>query len=266
MQDIGGLNHDQFIDSCLLAGSDLCDTFPPLDINFTFKNALDLMKAHRTVDAIVAHFKENAAVKKSDYLEKYRKAKSAIRYHIILNDEGKVEPMHLSEAPKDIHVFIGERLPDEVYFYLSRGVMGPQVLDMLILQKIVEDPPLDNGDGDDYRKFLEGLQGIRTQSLALLSQPLHRFWSARTIDVIYWYDETKPRRLAPKDLLPTPYDTIMNWNVKEADFSTLLSASKVCIPIEFISPRCLFLIVWCITQLCSNCFSHSWLSYKDDRT
>ncbi|MBM6387600.1 MAG: hypothetical protein JSY10_27070 [Paenibacillus sp.] len=35
--------------------------------------------------------------------------------------------MNVENAPNDIHEFIGYRLPDEIYYYLMRGLIGPQV-------------------------------------------------------------------------------------------------------------------------------------------
>jgi hypothetical protein len=46
----------------------------------------------------------------------------------VLTDEGEVKPLNIEQAPNDIHEFIGYRLPDEVYYYLVRGLIGPQVL------------------------------------------------------------------------------------------------------------------------------------------
>lgn len=44
-----------------------------------------------------------------------------------MNEDGEVRPMNIEHVPNDIHEFIGYRLPDEVYYYLMRGLIGPQV-------------------------------------------------------------------------------------------------------------------------------------------
>ncbi|POG64340.1 hypothetical protein GLOIN_2v1676459 [Rhizophagus irregularis DAOM 181602=DAOM 197198] len=46
---------------------------------------------------------------------------------MVLTDDGKIEPLNVENAPTDIHDVIGYRLPDEIYYYLSKGLMSPQV-------------------------------------------------------------------------------------------------------------------------------------------
>lgn len=174
-------------------------------------------------------------IQQQKYLDKYQRARAALKHHVILTDEGKVEPLDLADAPSDVHEFIGKRYPEEVYFYLSRGVMGPQVLNMLASGELIESAPLDNGDSDEYRRFLLDLSPIRTQALSLLAAPLHRYWFSREVYVYFWYDPKNPRKLIHKELQPTPYEISSQWTLKEAVFRPEMEKTKVCI--AFIS-RC----------------------------
>lgn len=136
-------------------------------------------------------------------------------HHVIFTEEGKAEPLHSETAPSDVHEFIGQRLPEELYFYLSKGMIGPQVVDMLATGELVVVAPFDNGDADEYRKFLDALNPLRLQALSLLAQPLNRYWVSKEVNVHYWFDKNIQRKLVHKDVVPTPYELTKKWNVKE---------------------------------------------------
>ncbi|KAJ6261863.1 hypothetical protein Dda_2662 [Drechslerella dactyloides] len=227
MQDLGGLNHDQFIDACILSGFEFCNTFPILDKQPAnlFKTCLDYLKTWRSATGIVNQYGESPAIRDSGYLDRYRRAKLAIKHQPILTDDGKIEPFNLDEATGDMHEFVGNRLPEEVYFYLSRGVISAPVLDMLVNGELLELPPLDSGESDAYRTFLEGLQNLRAQCLSLLAQPLQHWWNNRKVNIVYWYDKTSPKQLTFKDVNPTLYEATSTWNARDTVFSTALAAS-----------------------------------------
>ena len=225
-------SNEQFVDACLLAGSDLCSTFPPLEGGpQPLKAALELLQRYRNVTNVVNAEQQNPALTKaiqqSGYLDKYYRARAAVKHHVIMTDDGKVEPLELNEAPSDVHEFIGQRFPEELYFYLSRGVIGPQVPNMLASGELIEMAPLDNGESEEYQKFLESLVPIRTQALSLLAQPLHRFWQNKDVSVYYWFDPKKPRKLVHKEVQPTPYEATSSWNVREATFKPVLGKKGV---------------------------------------
>ncbi|EWC48207.1 hypothetical protein DRE_02311 [Drechslerella stenobrocha 248] len=227
MQDLGGLNHEQFIDACILSGFDFCNTFPIIDKQPAnlFKTCLDFLKTWRSATGIVNQYSESPTIRDSGYLDKYRRAKLAIKHQPILTDDGKIEPFNLDEAPGDMHEFVGNRLPEEVYFYLSRGVIGSQVLDMLVTGELQELPPLDSGENETYKVFLESIQTLRAQCLCLLAQPLQHWWNNKKITITYWYDKVNPKPVAFKDLNPTLYEATSTWNAKEALFGPALASS-----------------------------------------
>lgn len=231
LSDLPATN-EQFIDACLLAGSDLCNTFPPLEGGpQPLKTALELLHRYSNVTSVINAPQENAALQKliqqSGYLDKYYRARAAVKHHVIMTDDGKVEPLELNDAPSDVHEFIGQRFPEELYFYLSRGVIGPQVPNMLASGELIEMSPLDNGESDEYQRFLESLLPIRTQALSLLAQPLHRFFQHKEVHVYYWFDPKKPRKLVHKEVEPTPYELASLWHVREATFRPVLEKNHV---------------------------------------
>lgn len=151
LQDLH-VSDDQFLDICLLAGFEYCNSFPPLNhsamsMGFTFKgkkkkkggDQMDekLMYGHKDVHDLVKHHKtgfntvqayvDDPSVSKSHYVDMFCRARCVIKYHPVITDEGQVRPLNKEYAPNDIHEFIGYRLPDELYYYLMRGLISPQV-------------------------------------------------------------------------------------------------------------------------------------------
>ncbi|CDH60807.1 xpg i-region protein [Lichtheimia corymbifera JMRC:FSU:9682] len=194
LQDLH-VSDDQFLDICLLAGFEYCNSFPPLNhsamsMGFTFKDVHDLVKHHKTGFNTVQAYVDDPSVSKSHYVDMFCRARCVIKYHPIITDEGQVRPLNKEYAPNDIHEFIGYRLPDELYYYLMRGLISPQSINTLVSGVLIENAPLDNGDTTEYRNFLLGLLGIRTQTLSLLTQPLHQFYQSRKIASHFYFDPT----------------------------------------------------------------------------
>lgn len=220
-----------FIDACVLAGSEICRAFPPFEgsPHNAFMSSVELLKRCRNVATVVNTHPE--PIQQSGYLDRYRKARAAVKHHAIFTSDGKAEPLDFAEAPSDVHEFIGQRLPEELYYYLSKGVIGPQVLDMLATGELIEIAPFDNGDSDEYKKFLENLNPLRTQALGLLAQPLHRFWFSKEINVYYWFDKNNPRKLIHKEVSVSPAEQTRKWNVRESVFKPELEKDGVWLPL-----------------------------------
>ncbi|CAO3688983.1 unnamed protein product [Umbelopsis ramanniana] len=186
-----GLSEDQFLDVCILAGFDYCPTFPPLSnnmIGFTFKGTHDLVKHHKTGFNVVQAYADDPSVSKTHYIDTFCRTRCAVKYHLVYTDDGEVRPLHHERAPSDLHEIIGYRLPDEVYFYLLTGMIGPQVINCLESGVLIENAPLCNGETQEYHIFLQQLLNIRTQTLSLLSQPLHKFYESRKVITVFWFD------------------------------------------------------------------------------
>ncbi|RIB04281.1 hypothetical protein C2G38_695160 [Gigaspora rosea] len=97
---------------------------------WSFKGVHDLIKQYRNGFNAVQGYADHASVQKTNYIETFCRTRCSIKFHMVLTDEGRVEPLNAETSPSDIHDVIGYRLPDEVYFYLSRGLMSPQYLNL----------------------------------------------------------------------------------------------------------------------------------------
>ncbi|KAL7309521.1 hypothetical protein PS15m_010389 [Mucor circinelloides] len=227
LQDLH-VSDEQFLDICILAGFEYCPTFPPLStshVSFTFNGVHDLIKQHKTGFNAVQAFSDNPTVSKTNYIDTFCRTRCAVKYHLVIHDDGEVKPLNIDNAPNDIHEFIGYRLPDELYYYLMRGLIGPQSINSLVSGVLIESAPLDNGESIEYQNFLTQLLNIRTQTLSLLTQPLHPFYKTRKIASYFWFEPTVEQIMhhqptegnASTRVDATPLNTIYektsSWNV-----------------------------------------------------
>jgi len=220
MADLGNISSDMFVDACLLFGSALLPTIPQLNSQSQRKpsglrRAVDMIMGlgHTGVDVCV-HYQDDPQLRAMNYLDRYKRARLAVKHHVVLTAEGKVEPFDVKSASGDMHDIIGRRLPDEMYFYLSRGVIGPRVLNWRTAGEIIELPPLDNGDHEEYRAFVrDQLTELRKTTLSLLSHSLHRFYQHSDVTLRCWFDPSNARIIGMKDL-PDPKPLLASWNYK----------------------------------------------------
>ncbi|CAG8695863.1 30025_t:CDS:10, partial [Gigaspora margarita] len=219
------LTDDQFLDVCILAGFEYCGTFPPLNSEFSFKGVHDLIKQYRNGFNAIQGYADHASVQKTNYIETFCRTRCAIKFHMVLTDEGRVEPLNAETSPSDIHDVIGYRLPDEVYFYLSRGLMSPQVINTLIFGVLIENPPLCNGETQEYKQFLRQILDLRTQAMGLLTQPLHQFYQSRRVVSVYWF-ESGNEHLLNHNVAPSVHETLNTWNVLERGLEEEKKAQK----------------------------------------
>jgi len=212
------ISEDQFLDIGILLGFDQSPPFPPSVHEQALKATVDMVKYYKSGHSAVSAFSEHPAVKAMQYNDHFARTRTMIRCSLVLNSEGTVQPLplaitnstsstsgsgghhnHLTAAdiPVDLQDIFTHRLPDEVYFYLSRGLMGPQALIWLTTGQIIESPPLDNGETSEYKRFVkevitDGQTGPRAMTLAMLTSVMHNFWSKKQVSGYFWFDQPTP--------------------------------------------------------------------------
>lgn len=208
-------------------------SFPPTVHDQALKATIDLVKYYKTGHGAICAF-DHPAVKgpggvgpagaggggpgggmggpagaaSGAYLELFARARSVVRFGLVMGSEGTVGPLPLalgavgvnvsgghpqgqgqgghqaiapSDIPQDLHEIFTHRLPDEAYFYLSRGLLSPHSLLWLTTGVIAEYPPLDNGETTEYKRFVkevvtEGQTGPRATALAVVCAGLGGWW------------------------------------------------------------------------------------------
>ncbi|KAF9974825.1 hypothetical protein BGZ73_001685 [Actinomortierella ambigua] len=234
MQDLQ-LSDDQFLDLCILAGFDHFPTFPPLNMEsggFTIRNFVDLLRTHRTGFNAVKAFADSPGVVSSNYADLFMRTRCAMRYQPVLTTEGHIEPLNADQAPSDIHEFVGYRLPDEVYYYLSRGVISEFAFNVLLSGYSVEYSPLCNGETMEYRELLKTtVLGIKAQTLANLTAHLYSFYRDKKVSALYWFEfgTAAPDHPIKEDAAPVKVSEVANWKTGkstikgEATFASALA-------------------------------------------
>lgn len=215
------ISDDLFMDCMILAGAEHMPVFPPLVTpeTITFPKIVELVRHYKTGHACVMAFNEDPRIKApgspptttSQYADQFMRTRAMYKYSLILSSDGSVQPLPLAvpapapgagnsfsmtaaDIPLDLHEVFTHRLPDEIYFYLSRGLLSPHALIWLTSGTIVERPPLCNGETSDYRRFIkevitEGATGPRAMTLALISSVVHTFWTSRRVIGVFWFDQ-----------------------------------------------------------------------------
>ncbi|PPQ69602.1 hypothetical protein CVT26_001590 [Gymnopilus dilepis] len=239
-----GVTEDQFLDIGILVGFEHSPAFPPTVHEQALKATVDMVKYYKSGHAAVSAFSDHPAVKAIGYSDHYARTRSMIRYSLILSSEGTVLPLPLAitnpaghgpsnhhshhptaaDIPQDLHEIFTNRLPDEIYFYLSRGLLGPQALVWLTTGQIVENPPLDNGETTEYKRFVkevitDGQTGPRATALALISSVCHSFWANKKVQGAFWFEQPNQHQ---KPVLHNSLQTaqlaerVTGWNVNYA--------------------------------------------------
>lgn len=149
------------------------------------------------------------------YADQYKRAVANVRHHIIVTAEGDIIPLDKEHAPSDIHEFIGLRLPEELYMYLCRGVVQPQVLNWLTSGTINVTSPTAGGEGQAAQKLAGSqLDPLRRRALTLLAEPIHRYYQTKEISTRLWFDRENDIKFTSRSIQPSPREALSKWNVK----------------------------------------------------
>lgn len=232
----GTVTENIFVDACLLSGSPFLPTLPSLSA----PNRTDLLKPHSAIKVImstngrsghsaVINNHDDPRVKQMEYVERYQKARSAIRNHPIYTIEGRIEPLDTNSMPNDAVNYLQSRLPDEVYHYLSAGLVNARILQWRTACHIFDVPPMDGGDSPEYRSLVSSkLTPLRTTAINLLSSSLHNWYRHKNLEQRCWFSEPSA---APQEIRVVGTQeniaVVDVWNVKEAIFRDAVSKHKV---------------------------------------
>ncbi|KAG7666027.1 uncharacterized protein J8A68_000457 [[Candida] subhashii] len=153
----------------------------------------------------------------------YFKGHSAIKYIPVLNKDGYVQlynvemaklgfdsnidfldedtqdeeseidnqPQSVVKIPNDIHEIISQRLPPELYYYQSIGLLPLELLESIVKGQFDIRPNLEIGLNDSFKSLINSkyyLDNLDYQ-FNLLTQLLARYYQVKTINVKFWYKD-----------------------------------------------------------------------------
>lgn len=259
---------DEFVDIAMAVGNDLQPTtLPPLQIYpvpQVFEIALEMVIATGT-NFYAYQFSNPIREESAEFIERYQKGVSALRYMPVLKDSGKVE-LHVSTEsaseslgnnedlyggkqgtfhdnvdsadssqakstsprpiPSDVHDFIAQQLPSEYYFYKSLGLVSGKLFDAITTGVYPEEPPLDGGSTNSYRNLVKkSVEYFKNKEINLLTQPINRYYQIKPIKQINWFAPEDPTLLTNR-VTPSIFDRLNKLVVKTDDKAKIFSISE----------------------------------------
>ena len=223
LERLGNIPVHVFVDALLISGSNQLAAFPPLTSAAPYKNKLptikDAVDAINTASGSASRLcaQNNDLAVKEVYLDQYKRAIAGIRHHIVMTLDGDIVALDKEHSPSDLHDIVGLRLPEELYMYLSRGMIQPQVLKFLTSGAVYITVPIAGGDSDSYRTLVQSqLDPLRRQAITLLAEQNHRYYQTKEISTRLWFDRENEEKFNSKSVLPSPRERLSRWHVKDS--------------------------------------------------
>ena len=158
------ISHESFQDLALLAGCDICASFPlvsePL-ARFSFGALLEIFSQFGNGIDLVKYYSNHAAMKKANYLQAFMKAKASVKYHFVLDQSSTTVSLCNEKLAGGLEDIFGKRFPDMVYFLFSQCIISQDILLPFFSNVCIESPPLCNGDNNDYYKVVSEMEDFR---------------------------------------------------------------------------------------------------------
>ena len=172
-----GISKSQFVDICLLAGTEYCLTFPFLNLDyfqqertsFSFQSAVDFIR-QMPLQNWMSSFPDEKM--RNDHVDGYCVCKSLLSHCPVLNVKDlKVEPLTIQGCPKDMSQLVGEKLPQFIYALLSLGHISYRLPSVLATGEWNDrQPPLI--DSLEYRSLVLELEEYRSKTLGLVASAI----------------------------------------------------------------------------------------------
>ncbi|PFH35866.1 XPG N-terminal domain-containing protein [Besnoitia besnoiti] len=213
------VTREQFMDACLLAGTEYCLTFPYLNLSqfhqgkshFSFGTAVDFVKQAPLV-SYMQHFPNEEM--KHDHVDGYCVCKTLLQYPLVIQLSATVAPFVSSSSgshprspalPRDFHRIVGHRLPFSVYFLMAQGILSRKIPSVLALGEWIDfsHPCVDS---IEYRDLLNDVREYRCRALGLIAMRLHEDYRTRSIRFSRYTCSLAGRRDSEVESLPPKID------------------------------------------------------------
>lgn len=228
-------------DALLMVGTSFLPPFPPLQDReiitqqpFTVKDAANLLRtSEKSVTTTCAAFNDILQLRNPNWLDKFRKAKMIVKHCGTVRENGDVQIKDFNNLTLDNQAYLGLQLPAELYYYLSKALIGPRFMNSFLLLESLVLPTLDGVVSDEYRKLItRTLVPLKETAAALIVSRIHRAFQFKDITLKFWFDESLKVTLIPRNLAIQSNQQADTWKVKdtelqEAEKATGLSAGTL---------------------------------------
>jgi len=178
---------DQFIDACMLAGTEYCLTYPYLNLGtfqpasaarFNFDAAIYLIKQAPLINWMQTFPTDDM---KNDHMDGYCMCKVLIQSSPVLHlQENTVRPLGASVVPCDFKSIMGEKLPDGLYYLMLQGIISHKLPQALAKGEWMDkSQPL--VDTAEFRALISDLQEYRQYALGLIARHLNAGFAKKNI-------------------------------------------------------------------------------------
>jgi len=224
------INKDQFIDACMLAGTEYCLTYPYF--NLLNSNSAQGSNSRCNVDVSVNVIKQAPLINwmqtfpseemKNDHIESYCVCKVLVQHSPVLSyTENRIMPLSNSGAqgpplvPCDFEQIVGQRLPNSLYYLMLQGAISHKLPQALARGEWTDkSQPL--VETAEYRNFVEDLQEYRRVALGLIARHLCGSFAKKEIVCKAFWDARKQGSGAPakqRVITPATLTTVLRWRI-----------------------------------------------------
>lgn len=194
------ITRDQFVDACMLAGTEYCLTYPYLNLGhfqpaapgrFNFDAAVFIIKQAPLINWMQTFPTEDM---KNDHVDGYCICKVLVQNSPVLHlQDHMIRPLGAGppnaaapQVPVDFSIIMGEKLPDSVYYLMLNGIISHKLPQALAKGEWTDkSQPL--VDTMEFRELLVSLQDYRQKALGLIARHLHQgFQNKKILCKAFW--------------------------------------------------------------------------------
>mmetsp|Transcript_81088 Transcript_81088/g.235223 ORF Transcript_81088/g.235223 Transcript_81088/m.235223 type:complete len:770 (+) Transcript_81088:132-2441(+) len=220
------ISPNQFVDACMLAGTEYCLTYPYLNLGqyqpsqhgkFNFNDAVYIIKQH-PLSTWMQHQNAMPEDMKNDLVNGYCICKVLVKNSPVLHlEDHSIRPLGAgqgardahgvrdahSQVPSDFSQIMGEKLPNGLYYLMLMGIISHKLPQALAKGEWTDkSQPL--VDTAEFRRLLTGsvdsetigLQHYREMALGLIARHLHPVFKEKAVLCkAFWEKETIRRGL-----------------------------------------------------------------------
>lgn len=210
------ITRDQFVEACLLAGTEYCLTYPYLNLGhfqpapagrFNFDAAVFIIKQAQLINWMQTFPTEEM---KNDHVDGYCTCKVLVQNSPVLHlSDYAIRPLGAGTpgsppppVPFDFNTIMGEKLPNIVYYLMLNGIISHKLPQALAKGEWTDkSQPL--VDTAEFRLLLQDLTEYRQMSLGLMARHLHPAFQTKQILCKAFWDPPTVRQGTPgEDKLP----------------------------------------------------------------
>merc|ERR1719191_1731308 len=245
------ISKDQFIDACMLAGTEYCLTYPYLNLGhfqpptqpgrFNFDAAVYIIKQAPLINWMQTF---PTSEMREDHVDGYCVCKVLIQSSPVLHTKEQViRPLGSNTSgggppnavPYDFGTIMGEKLPNHLYLLMCQGIISHKLPQALAKGEWTDkSQPL--VDTQEFRQLLQDLQEYREKSLGLIAKHLHQsFMKKQIVCKAFWEQPHQQRQpgmpAQPSNGFPrviTPQKKKgLRWRIEAADLQKEMQRQQV---------------------------------------